>query len=94
MLFGFGSLANFFIYQAFFTGIYNYRQRELANMRRIGFPFKIGMSSMISGIMCYKLYNDNLYHEDIYKVACKYRQDFDEKYKNNKSIEKEGIQFQ
>ena len=70
---GFGFFSNFFIYQAFCTGIYELRQRELANMRRIPFYFKIGVSTLISGTMCYKLYNDNLYHEDIYRVACKYR---------------------
>jgi len=63
LLYGFGFLSNFIIYQAFFTGIYNYRARELLNMRKIPVPFKLTLSVLISGSMTYALYNDNLYDE-------------------------------
>ena len=74
---GFGMFANFFMYQAFLTGIYNYRQNELLNMRTIPFPVKLGLSSMITGLMCYSLYNDNLYDDQLYSMALKYRDEFD-----------------
>ena len=65
------------------TGIYNYRQRELMNMRRVPFPVKLAFSTTVSGLMCYHLYQDNLYTENLYKLATKYRQDFDEEFKNS-----------
>jgi len=82
MILGFGAFANFFFYQAFLTGIYNYRNHELINMRRIPFVFKVLLSSSISGYMVYKLYNDQLYDEDLYKTALKYRHEFDQDYVN------------
>lgn len=80
---GFGMFANFFMYQAFLTGIYNYRSRELLNMRRIPFPAKLGLSSLITGMMCYSLYNDNLYDDQLYSMALKYRDEYDETYTQN-----------
>ena len=59
----FGFFSNFFIYQAFFTGIYNYRQTELINMRRIPFPVKLLMSSFFTGNLCHLLYRDNIYDD-------------------------------
>ena len=56
LIYGFGLVSNFFIYQSTVTGIYNYRQRELLNMRHVPFPIKFAFSSAISGMMCYKLY--------------------------------------
>lgn len=56
MIMGFGVLANFFVYQAFLTGIYNYRYHELLNMRRVPFVLKIGLSTAVSGYMCHLLY--------------------------------------
>ena len=77
---GFGAFSNFFIYQAFLTGIYNYRQRELLNMRRVPLVLKLGISSMVSGAMCYLLYQDHLYEEDLYRLALKYRKEYDNDY--------------
>jgi hypothetical protein len=76
----FGGFSNFFIYQAFLTGIYNYRQRELLNMRRIPFPIKLALSSAVSGFMCYSLYLDNLYDDQLYSMAVKYRGEYDQKF--------------
>lgn len=56
MLVGFGCFTNFFLYQAFMTGIYNYRQRELLNMRRVPIVLKVGLTTAVSGTMCYLLY--------------------------------------
>ena len=80
MLVGYGAFSNFFMYQAFLTGIYNYRQRELLNMRRLPLPLKLGLSTAVSGSMCYLLYLDHLYEEDLYRVALKYRQEYDQNY--------------
>ena len=66
-------MSNFIIYQAFFTGIYNYRARELLNMRKVPIVFKFTLSFLISGGMTYALYNDNLYDEQLYSLALKYR---------------------
>ena len=63
MLMGFGVFANFFIYQTFFTGIYNYRTRELCNMKRVPFPVKLLASMAITGGMVSALYTDSLYDE-------------------------------
>jgi hypothetical protein len=89
---GFGLFANFFMYQAFLTGIYNYRQRELLNMRAIPFPLKVGLSSLVSGLMCYSLYTDNLYDENLYSIAVKYRAEFDHQWiKNEEKNKLQGV---
>lgn len=62
-LYCFGAVANFFVYQAFMTGIYNYRTRELLNMKRVPLPLKLAVSLAVSGGMCRALYNDSLYDE-------------------------------
>lgn len=81
-LFGLGSLTNFLAYQAFLTGIYNYRNREIVNMRRVPFAFKIGISTALSFSLVYRLYNHHLYDDSIYKVALKYRKEFDPEFLN------------
>ena len=90
-LFMFGAFGNFAIYNAFLTGIYNYRYYELLNMRRVPFVLKFAISSTLSGLMCYTMYNDNLYDETLYKIALKYRHEFDEEYKTK--IEEENVEF-
>lgn len=56
------------------------------NMRRIPFPFKIAFSSSMAVLMCYYLYNDNIYNENLYKLATRYRTDFDESFKGEQLI--------
>ena len=80
MLCLFGGVANFFIYQAFLTGTYNYRNTELLRMRTVPFVVKIFLSSAVSGYMAYALYNDSLYSEDLYRISLKYRLQYDEQY--------------
>ena len=79
-LFGFGAFANFFIYQCFMSGIYNYRNFELLVMRKVPFPIKLGITTAITSGMCYLLYNDLIYDEHHYSLALKYRREFDENY--------------
>ena len=87
---GFGVFANFAIYQAFFTGIYNYRQRELLNTRRLPIVLKLGISTTVAGIMSYMLYQDGLYDENLYRVALKYRLEYDSNY--SERMEKNKIE--
>ena len=77
MLMGFGAVTNFFLYQAFATGIYNYRNRELLNTRRIPVVAKLGLTTAVTGTMCYLLYQDHLYDEETYKTALKFRDRYD-----------------
>jgi len=84
MLMGFGAFANFFLYQAFLTGIYNYRNRELLNMRRVPFVAKVALSTGVSAYMCHLLYTDHLYDADLYRVALKYRPEYDQEFQSNK----------
>ena len=80
MVMGFGFVANMGIYMTVFTGIYNYRQRELLNTRRLPFVLKLGISSSIAGMMAYALYQDGLYDENLYRIALKYRMEYDDNY--------------
>lgn len=91
-LMGFGMVANLFVYQAFLTGLYNYRQRELLNMRRVPFALKITLSTLVSGSMCWALYVDSLYDEDLYEMALKYRTEYDKAYLEY--LEKQKIENQ
>ena len=90
MVMGFGLFANLAIYQAFFTGIYNYRQRELLNTRRLPMVLKLGISTTIAGIMSYMLYQDGLYDENLYRIAVKYRNEYDSQY--NERMEKKKME--
>lgn len=76
MMFGFAAFSNFFLYQTFMTGIYNYRSRELLNMRRVPLPVKLVITSAIACGMSYSLYLDHLYDEETYRVALKFRDQF------------------
>ena len=80
MLVGFGLFANAAIYNAFFIGLYNFRTFEVMNMRRVPFPLKIGVSSLVAGILCRKLYLQHIYEPELYRVAIKYRHEFDKEY--------------
>jgi cephalosporin-C deacetylase-like acetyl esterase len=86
----YGMFGNFFLYQAVMTGIYNYRIRELLNMKKVPLLVKFGISSAITGSMCYALYNDRLYDEEHYRIALKYRHEYDEKYKEHLQNQKIG----
>ena len=66
MLFFFGAFSNFFVYQTFLTGIYNYRTHELINMKTVPLPGKLFLSSLVSFTMCKYLYVDHIYDEKMY----------------------------
>jgi hypothetical protein len=77
MLTLFGLFTNFAVYNCFFTGIYNFRQTELLDMRRMPFLGKFAMSSLVAYYMCSKLWDNNIYEAELYEVAVKYRDRYD-----------------
>lgn len=77
MLAVFGLFSNFAIYNAFFTGIYNFRTWELLDMKTVPLPIKIGASTAIAFGMCYKLWADSLYDCEMYRLAVKYRHEYE-----------------
>jgi hypothetical protein len=48
----FGAFSNFAIYNCFLTGIYNVRNTEVLDMRRVPFVFKFFVSSAVAFYMC------------------------------------------
>ncbi len=77
MLSLFGLFTNFAVYNCFLTGIYNFRQTELLDMRRLPFIVKFGVSSFVAYSMCKKLWDHNIYEAELYKIALKYRDKYD-----------------
>ena len=93
MLAGFGLFANATIYNAFFIGLYNFRTFEVMNMRSVPFPLKIGVSTLVAGILCRKLYLKQIYEPELYRVAVKYRPEFDKEYKERVEDASQPIAF-
>jgi len=77
MLTAFGLFTNFAVYNCFFTGIYNFRNTEVLDMRRVPFVAKLGLSSFVAYQMCSKLWDHNIYEAELYQVALKYRHHYD-----------------
>ena len=77
MILCFGGVANFFVYQAFLTGTYNYRNHELLKMRSVPLVLKLALSTSVAGFMVNSLYTDGLYNEELYRISLKYRAQFD-----------------
>lgn len=88
-LVGFGFFANASIYFAFMTGIYNMRTREIANMKMVPFPIKLTISSLAAYTMCVKLYEKQIYEPELYRIALKYRPQYDSSYQ--KSLQGEDL---
>ena len=80
LLVGFGVFANAAIYNAFMIGIYNFRTYEVMQMRAVPFPLKLALSSLVAGFMSRQLYFRQIYEPDLYRVALKYRSEFDSEY--------------
>ena len=76
----FGVFTNATVYFAFMTGIYNYRTRELLNMRKVPILVKFAVSSAISLYMCHKLYEKQIYEPELYRLAIKYRAQYDKEF--------------
>lgn len=77
MLSLFGVFTNIAVYNCFLTGIYNFRTTEVLDMRRLPFLLKFGVSSLVAGVMCKRMWDHNIYEAELYKVALKYRNQYD-----------------
>ena len=77
---GFSLVATFMIYNTFFRGIYNFRSRELLNMRSIPFAARLGVSALIAVAFGHDMHIKAMYDPDLYRVALKYRSYFDSDY--------------
>jgi hypothetical protein len=62
----FGLFTNFAVYNCFMTGIYNFRNTELLDMRRVPFMVKFGVSSIVAYQMCKRLWDNNIYEAELY----------------------------
>ena len=80
MLAAFGLFTNFALYNCFMTGIYNVRNFELLDTRKVPFLVKFGISSLVAYYICSHLWNKNIYEPELYSVALKYRKQFDKQY--------------
>ena len=72
----FGVFSSVAVYNTFFTRIYDFRSRELLNMRTIPFVFKFSATCCVSFFMCYKMWEDHIYDPELYKLAVKYRDNY------------------
>ena len=80
LLAGFSVFTNAAVYNAFMIGIYNFRTYEVMAMSSVPFPLKLAISTAVAGTMCRKLYFHQIYEPDLYRVALKYRPEFDSEY--------------
>jgi hypothetical protein len=73
----FGVFSSLAVYHCFFTKIYDFRSREILNMRSIPFMARFSLTCGISYLMCHKMWDDHIYDPELYKLALKYRQSYD-----------------
>jgi len=59
-------------------------------MRHLPIVLKLGVSTTMAAGMTYLLYQDHLYEEDLYRIALKYRMEYDREY--NDRLEKNKIE--
>ena len=57
---------NFAFYNCFMTGIYNVRNREIVDMRKVPFVAKFAVSSLVAFYMCNRMWNNNIYEAELY----------------------------
>ena len=77
---GFGFIASVLVYNAFFRGIYNFRSRELVNMRHVPFTLKLGLSAFVGIAFSRDMHLKAIYDPDLYRIALKYRTYYDAEY--------------
>jgi hypothetical protein len=83
MLAVFGAFTNFAVYNCFLTGIYNFRTWEVMDMRKVPFVAKFGISTLVAYQMCKKLWDHNIYEAELYRIALKYRINYDKTVQNS-----------
>ena len=77
---GFAVLTSVLTYYTFFRRIYNFRAREILNMRTIPFAIRFGISTLIGCALSYDMHIKQIYEPDLYRVALKYRPQYDSDY--------------
>ena len=77
LLAGVSLVINGLFYASFLRGIYNYRTREIVNMRMVPIPLKLALSTTFSSYIAYTIWMDDIYNPDLYKLAIKYRTEYD-----------------
>ena len=77
MMVGFAVATTFLFYNAFFRGIYNFRARELINMRKVPFALKFGVSAVVGIALSRDVHMKAIYEPDLYRIALKYRSYYD-----------------
>ena len=70
---GFGVFSSLAVYHCFFTKIYDFRSREILNMRSVPFMLRFSATCGVSFFMCRKMWEDHIYDPELYKLALKYR---------------------
>ena len=82
---GFTMVATTMTYLTFFRRIYNFRAREIINMRQVPFALRFGISATIGAILSYDVHCKVIYDPDLYKVALKYRYYYDKDFQKELS---------
>ena len=68
-------------YKLFLQGIYNFRAKEILNMRTVPFALKFGISALVGGLMARDMHLKSIYEPELYKIALKYRTFYDADFK-------------
>ena len=74
---GFAFVSTILTYYTFFRRIYNFRSREILNMRQVPFALRFGISALIGCSISYDMHIKAIYDPDLYRVALKYRSFYD-----------------
>ena len=82
-MFCFATATTLLTYLTFFRRIYNFRSRELLNMKEVSFALRFGVSSLIGVGLGYDMHTKALYDPSLYKVALKYRSYYDTEFQRN-----------
>ena len=77
---GFACVSSVLTYYTFFRRIYNFRAREILNMRQVPFALRFGISSLVGCALSYDMHIKAIYEPDLYKVALKYRPQYDKQF--------------
>ena len=55
-------------------------------MRNVPFVLKFSLTCSVSMFMCYRMWEDHIYDPELYKLAVKYRENYDHGFKEKMAI--------
>ena len=87
MMVGFSLATSFFFYAAFLRGIYNFRNREILNMRRVPLTAKLAIAGGLGVIVARDIHFNSIYEPNVYKLAVKYRPLYDSSFAEETAVE-------